>query len=255
MEIKVGFVTPDNKRVYLDYDEVEEFCKLICESDDNFEKFKLFSEKYSYFNAYFDYVMIKLGYVFMNPLLRSGTYLKAINDKMFVVEDNDDSTYNQIKNKAIDNSNQKYYPTIVASSDRVLNIEIPTQMILKNWLIDPNGVAMIAMVGDEGANHEITGDTILNNLLISTSNLWREIDFTKYSVVSLIERFGFARSVYHDDMNIIIGVSRIFSSKVEKLIDEYKNRGFYYSDWEEMYPIDLNKFCIYPIGSNLFVKK
>lgn len=247
--MKVGFMLPNNQTVFMDYDEVNDFCRIVCENIDNYDDFIKFSKDYSYFDPYFDYVMTKLKYVFINPFMKDNNYLKAVKNKLFIIESDDGNlTYEEVSNYAIDKNNAGYYCDLVISSNSELNIESPTGKLLKSWLIDPNGIAMITKSDEEFGNHEITANTILNNLLIKDNDLWQKVDFNKYSVINLVERFGFLRTVKYDDISMIIGVKRHLSIESLDLVEKYINSGIIYRDWEEKFPDSVKELLTYIIS-------
>lgn len=246
--MKVGFLLPNNQTILMDYDEVNDFCKTLCESVANYDSFIEFSKEYSYFEPYFDYVMVKLKYVFLNPFMQENKYLKAVKNKMFIIEsDNGNLTYEEVNDNAISKNNAGYYCDVAISSDKELNIEIPANNVLKSWLIDPNGIAMITKTDEEFGNHEITANTVLNNLLIKDAKLWQKVDFSKYSVINLVECFGFLRTIKYDDVNMIIGVKSHLSIELHDLVEKYINLGVIYRDWEEKFPDKIKELYSYII--------
>lgn len=54
---KVGFMTPTNEKIMMNYDKVEEFCKELCFREEYKDEF---SKNYTYFKPYFDFVMIRV---------------------------------------------------------------------------------------------------------------------------------------------------------------------------------------------------
>lgn len=249
LTMKVGFIFPDNNKVFMNYDEVNDYCKKICEMQEYYEAFKAFEAEYTYFDAYFDFVMKELGYVFINPFLRENTYLKFFKDKYFYTCGYGKDyicSYEQIVEWVMQMKN--YIPDIVLCSNKKLNIESINGKVLRDWMIDPNGYAMISeVIGN--SNHDVTSDTILNQLLISKKELWKKLDLSFGSDQLLIEHFGFLRSVYYDQSwGYIVGVKKFMSNSMLNVMDIYTNNShFTFLDYDEKYNCSFEKLESYPI--------
>lgn len=230
--IQVGFITPNNQKIYMEYSEVEGFCRQLCYQSENYQNFLEFQKQYTYFTPFFDFVMFHLNYIFMNPLLQENTYLKNVSNSLYLVklEELETESYNSITERAITIKNGKTYSHIVACSDVELNIQYYNGT-LYDCLIDPNGYSMMSKKDEEKGNHEITGNTILNQLLIYNSSLVKYLDNRKYSPTLLSMYFGFLYINARD--KIIIGVDRFLSPIVKKMKDDHcsKDNGIFY-DWE-----------------------
>lgn len=64
-----AILKPDNQLIQGNYTLIREFCKKECLKDENISDFIEFSQSYNYFEPYFDYVMFKLNYIFINPFI------------------------------------------------------------------------------------------------------------------------------------------------------------------------------------------
>lgn len=246
MQDKVGFLLPDNSRVFMYYDEVNEYCKSICENEKYNQEFLEFEKDYTYFDAYFDFVMKKLHYVFINPFLKEDNYLMSLGDCFYTVVGGSDIKYEKVKELVIRVKNGGNYPEIVSCSDKTLNIEMIDGEKIDTWLIDPNGYAMISR--EVTTNHEITASTILNLLLTYEKDLWKRIDLGKYPIITLIEQFGFLRTTYYHGNGMIVGVEPFMSEELKNMMDVYVKSGdnFFY-DWYKKYNCDLEKYEHYNV--------
>lgn len=249
MQNKVGFILPDNSRVFMNYDEVNNYCKSICESEEYSCEFLNFEKNYTYFDAYFDFIMKRLQYVFINPFLKEDTYLKALDNMFFIVVGDSDITYEKVNDLAIRIKNGGNYPDLVSCSDKTLNIKAVDDSRIGTWLIDPNGYAMISNEID--TNHEITANSVLNLLLISEKDLWKRLDLNEYAITLLIEHFGFLRTVADYGNEMIVGVLEFLSAEMKNIIDVYTNvNNCFFYDWGKKYNCNSKKLEKYNITKN-----
>ncbi|MCI5967796.1 MAG: hypothetical protein MRZ42_05450 [Tenericutes bacterium] len=213
MPKETGFITPDNQIILLNYDEVYKFCMDVCELEENYENWQHFKKDYNYFSSCFDFLILKLNYIFINPLYQMGTYLKSVKNKMFIIneKDLDVINYDSISQTAKQKYNGGNYSDIVPCSNHELNIEklVIDSVKAGNWLIDPNGYALMSKSDIEQGNHETTANTILNQLLITNPEVLKLLDDRQYAVSLLVEHFGFIRTVTYDDYSILIGHEKI----------------------------------------------
>lgn len=231
-KLQVGFITPNNQKIYMEYSGVENFCRQLCYQTTNYPEFLEFQKQYTYFTPFFDFVMFHLNYIFMNPLLQENTYLKNVSNSLYLVkgEQLEIENYDNITEHAIRIKNGKTYSYIVACSDQELNIEYYNG-ILSDCLVDPSGYSMMSKKDEINGNHEITGNTILNQLLIYNGSLVKYLDSRQYSPTLLSMYFGFLYINSRD--KIIIGVDRFLSPVVKAMKDNHcaKDNGIFY-DWE-----------------------
>ena len=167
------------------------------------------------------------------PLLENDTYLKKCGNALYKInksEIEDDVTYNSIDDicKRVKNGNN--YPTIVACSDMELKIQPVDEFKINDCMIDPNGYAMMSTSdGEDYGNHEVTSNTVLNQLLINNKDLYKTFP-KNYSAMYLIEKFGFIRAGSLNSDGIMIGVERFLTDKLKTIKNKYvedKNCVFY----------------------------
>ena len=234
---KVGFITPNNQKILMDYSKVENFCKEICLKEEYQAKFNEFSKKYTYFKPYFDFIMINLEYVFINPLLEEGVYLKGVGTSFYKVEETDliDSygmvTYETIANMAAQYQNTRY-SHIVACSDLELHIKSANVDDEYSIMLDPNGYSMITQKDEKEGNHEITANTVVNQLLINNQYLVDNYNSTMYTVSYLIEKFGFVRATSLKHGGLMIGIERFLTEPQKKYCDICMKKGGFFHEME-----------------------
>lgn len=246
METKtVGFITPNNERIMMNYDEVEEFCKELCLREEYKDDFSKFSKNYTYFKPYFDFVMIRLGYVFVNPLLEEHTYLKEVKHSFYKIEETDLlSLYDSITYQAITEMAKGYqntrYSHLVACSDLELHIKPVNITDEYNFMLDPNGYSMVTTKDEKPGNHEITSNTIVNQLLISYKNLMG-YHSRIYSVNYLIEKFGFVRITSLKYDGLMIGIKKFLTEAQREYCDLCEEKGGYFLEYDEKSLINNEK--------------
>lgn len=242
--VKVGFITPQNEIYLMDYNEVSDFCKLLCEKEENIDKFNKFSKNYKYFYPYFDFVMFELEYVFINPLLDKNTYLKKVGNGLYKVSDNNisiDNKYEQITDLAKRIKNGGNYPYLVSCSDTELNIRKCDINDIHKCMIDPNGFTMISSSDlEKDGNHEITSSTVVNQLLITSDTLFKEYDVNSYTASYLIENFGFIRSDSLEYGNMI-GINKFLNDEAKEYVRLcVSEKGCFFHDWSKMTNVNDN---------------
>ncbi len=230
-DIKVGFLTPDNQKIEMNYDEVSFFCEQLCLSPENYQRFQKFQQNYTYFSPFFDFLMFELNYVFVNPLLKENTFLKCVHHFLYQVKAQDlqEITYQSIEDYAIRIYNGGNLPYMVACSDHSLHIEKVQDVHLGYCMIHPNGYRMIAY-DLEKENHELTATTIFHQLLLHSKYLYHYYDANQYLLILLIRQFGFL-SVNSDQY--MIGFEKMLSPVTKKIKEDYEKQGFVFYDWEE----------------------
>lgn len=188
---RTGFITPDKKVIYLDYYNINEFAKEICENyikdnDYNLNVFNNFKKDYIQFDPYFDFIICKLNYSMINPLNFKNYILYKNNNNLFLK--NFDCNKQDIKIKI----NQYPVKRYTKSSDKELGIKnfAPDEdidaIILNNGLI-------VTVDRAKGQIHQIVAEQILNQYLIKNRELY--LDFLKY----LKNEFYIKRHIGPDD--------------------------------------------------------
>lgn len=198
--MKVTFLTPYNKHEKVEYYDVLEYVKYIATLPmfkDDFEEFK---KHYSYFNAYYDYVMFRLGYIMFNPLLFENMCAIADGTQLYFFHDKNED-YDTIKSHLLDRKSGCYsfMPRITKCDDITLQIEPQTTSIKRDVLVDPNMVSMMSK-STIGPSHVISGNTILNQLLISSKEIFEDYQDFFYNddssaVEYLVDKMGFIRLI------------------------------------------------------------
>lgn len=208
----VELTSPDNKTYKLNYYEINDFCKMICLNEDNRIAFQEYQKDYTYFEAYFDYVIFELGYKLSNGLIKEGSVFCECN-QMYSEE--------FIKMKS-------YMPYMARCSDRVLRIhklnkETPTATI------DPNGMAMMAYLEEDSrGTHIATARTILNQILIRNKKICEHWFQNNINPLTELMDLGFIRSSGIEYGEMMLCRKELLSEELEEVIDADKimNYGF-----------------------------
>lgn len=90
-DITVKIINPNNEVISLKYSDILYFCQrkteeFISLSEKNLKEFVEFRKNYSFFDPYFDFVMLKLKYVLINPLFYQNTYLLPYEEKYYIMD-------------------------------------------------------------------------------------------------------------------------------------------------------------------------
>lgn len=229
---KVGFITSDDGFYSMNYSEVEAFCKEICFSDKNRESFLEFAKNYSYFRAYFDYVMIRGKFLFFNPLYNNKKFIifdkgaYYLNDIVSLNYQANVSSYFERK------SRESFISDITTVSDSELGIKACEINSDFECMIDPEMIGMMSKTGvvDPDGSHCVTGASVLNQLLIGSEKIAKSyysylknngIDEMTDPVNYLVSNVGFLRMAGHDENKIVIGNTDVCGRKVQYDCDKY----------------------------------
>lgn len=209
----------------MNYYDVEEFCRNLCYQEENKKEFQEFSKDYTYFKPYFDYVMIKKHYIFMNPLFQANNYLKTIGNSFYMVNlETSNPTYQEIFDKIVRCKNGGNYSFLVACSDTELHIKSADIHDEVNTMLDPNGYSLTTTRDEKQGNHEITSNTIVNQLLIGNKYLSESYD-NQYAVMYLVEKFGFIRALCLKDGGLLIGIKDFLTPQQKEYCDLIVEKG------------------------------
>ena len=227
---QIGFLSPDNKLNFMEYDEAYFFCKNICEDEINKERFFEFKKDYSYFNPYFDFVMFELDYVMINGLYRNRCITRYKNSLYEILNSNDIYDYNYTELKSDDENNYDTIPLIAKCSDKMLRIK-PLSQIVDACIINPNGITMMSNNGmsDDRGSHPLTCRTILNQLLLENRQIID--DYLQYGHNAgnyLIENHGFLKATPKEEGGFIIGNSMVMSKEIYQKV--YSLPGYIFKD-------------------------
>lgn len=227
----VGFEGPNNRLEYMGYGDVLDYCKELCEREENMEEFQKFQRKYQYFEPYFDFVTFHLKHLFLNPLLEDKKYLVYNKKALYpvLIKDYDEDFPNYIE--AYSNNADSIFATFAASSDYGLQIENFEILNRKFGMIDPNG--MIFTSRDDGqkegeGSHETTADTVLNQILISCPKIrkhYTNLEEHQSSGNYLVKYLGFIRYSVFDNKLMFVRNEELLTPILQSTIElarEYK---------------------------------
>lgn len=233
---KVGFLLPNNDLIYMNYGEVEDFCKKICFDEKNLDAFLNFKVNYSYFSPYFDFVMIHKKYLFLNSLFNKETFIIYRNKAYyynFLVSDNYfDNVVSFEKNFF-----RGMLSDLTTVSDFELDIKKQNVKFTDDCLIDPNGVGMMSKtnVGGDYGSHSVTASTVLNQLLIKSDSLAKfyynlldhEVLFDDtFPIIFMIQCLGFLRVASRDSYPIIMANKNLLSERCNEFVQLAEKNGY-----------------------------
>ena len=236
---EVSFILPNNSKIDMNYNEVEEYCKSICLLDKNKEEFSSFAEDYSYFTPYFDFIMFKLNYIFINANF-SDMELFHIDNALYLYPANL-RNYEESFNRAKTICNESFdLPFMTSVSDKELGITTCSTVDTKDVLIDPCLYGMMSKSGTISGSHGITATTVLNQLLIKSKTVYDHYfeyisfdnDLFSDPINFLVKNIGFIRATSFNINPMLIGNTKIMEETQLNFIRECEKSGYRYWDSE-----------------------
>ncbi len=176
--MKTGLLNKDNEFIELPYYEIgtyaEEICKEYIEaSEENKIKFEIFSENYSFFKPYLDFILFELDYKMINPMLHQ--------DSMWRVEDG------KLLLKSA--SRDRICPSV---DDSMLGISYINPEDVQTCMIDGNG--RVYKTNDVlNIYHEDVCDAVLNQYFIYDKELYET--YEEYVGLGVSDSISFARNM------------------------------------------------------------
>lgn len=224
---KVGFLSPNNMIVWVEYNQVNDLCKRICEHDKCRERFDEFKKDYDYFEPYFDFVMFELQFIMINGLCRNSCVVKY-RDALYEILDTKDLTeydYSVLKSSSI--NNHSILPLITKCSDSELKIHSFSDDNIETCMINQQGVCMMSYAGfeDDRGSHDVTCQTVLNQMLSHDKEVLDDyLMYEDNDVNYLINCFGFVKSTSKEDCGLILGNSATMNDEIYQtfsMLDEF----------------------------------
>lgn len=210
----VELISPNNEIYKLNYYEVNDFCKIVCNKEEYKERFKEFQKDYTYFDAYFDFIMFELGYKMHSCLFEK--------DNIFCKN-------NQLYSENFSRNNY-IMPYITKCSDEVLRIK-EVSKVIPNALIDPNGMKMMGkMIEDERGTHITTARTILNQLLIRSKKICEHFIIDSVNPLNELMNIGFIRGAKQDGFEILICREELLSEELKNILKQDKISNYGYAE-------------------------
>jgi len=211
--METGLITKERKFIPLPYYEIGNFAESICrqyieENDENKTEFELFSEGYHHFYPYLDFLLFKLGYKMVNPLLRENSLWFVDNNSLYL------------------QTNSSYYKYLLVT-DMALQIKPISPEKLKECVIDFNGISY-EIDRENGLHHEDIYELILNQYLIYNKDLFNL--YEKYISNGLDigcfcrNMLGFYHvAIYGDNSGFIIYCDDFKNPNMESICEEIVN--------------------------------
>lgn len=234
---RVGFITPTDDFYQMSYSEVESFCKKICFCAENIDEFLEFSESYTYFSPYFDFVMARKNYLFFNPLYNNRKFLifdrgaYYLNDFVSIKYLDNVTVYRDRK------SRESFISNMTTVSDDELGIDLQNIDSEAECMIDPYFMGMMSKTGisNDDGSHIVTGVSVLNQLLMNSKKI--ADDYHNYirdkglneesdAVNYLVSSVGFLRVAGSINYRIIIANRNIAKEAVASYLVECEERGY-----------------------------
>lgn len=206
------FITPNDEIIKLNIYEVNNYCKEICLSEEHREKFLEFEKGYTRFDAYFDFVVFELHYIYS---FDQRLFVASSNNRLCEVKKHMTMSYNSIVSGFNDENNIGLYfpPVMVKCSDEELQIRKIDKTKIDEEFWDLDGFSYANKTG--GVFHEIMTLTILNQLLIKENDIYLDLEeFVEYDsreyypyydkyrdrdrlfLLYIMQRMGFIRVAY-----------------------------------------------------------
>ena len=230
--IKSGFIKPNKEIIFLEYYELEAWCKseiqkYIMENgkkmQDRLERFERFSEDYSYFKPYLDFVIFEMKYIQLNPFFMKDAFGSSDGEHYFV-QTNCGNHYYDVLGKGAFYFNK--------ASDK--NYHIQKDSIIENGRIDVKGNTIeLFSNGDIDLNawgHPGLSCMILNQYCSFSKTLCEDLqeyiieNHSNIYTMYLMERLGFTQVTKRRSHNFICLHSHLFTPeqvRVAYLIKEY----------------------------------
>ena len=242
---KVGFITPNNDLIFMNYYEVENFCKEICFQEENIELFEAFKKDYSYFSPYFDFVMIHKKYLFINCLYNKNYFIMFSNGAYYfsyLVSDNYQDNVNFFEEQQI----YENYSDMTSVSDIELNIKAQDVGYDDDCMIDSNVIGMMSMtnVGSNYGSHVVTASTVLNQMLIKSNLIAiNYFNFLNDNVIFdetdpidyLVHYLGFLRVACRETSPLVMGCKKILSDECLEFFKDAVDNGYKPLNVEDTY--------------------
>lgn len=100
--MEITIISPSNEKITLKYYDILYFCqmiveKFISESKENLKQFQQFRTQYSHFDPYFDFVVMKLKYILVNPFFHHDLYLLGYQEKYYMMDGDINKSYYELQ--------------------------------------------------------------------------------------------------------------------------------------------------------------
>ncbi len=226
-------LSPKNEKIVGDYLEIGRICVDLCQSYCNNslqckKEFLIFSREYTFFQPYFDFVLSKLGYIMINPLLEQDVvwyydHGKIVRKKIANVLD---YSYMQIRNFK---NTIYYYPMLDRTSVNIHPIDYNKPI---NSIIDSNGNQIEVDITEEN-HHDDLFERILNQLLLVSPELLDDYkkQFVYFQTVNgyFRNRLGYVQVAVNDEQHGTILYNPHFElATVQKYVNNISEKFPYY---------------------------
>lgn len=224
---KVKVIGPDNKKTELNYFDLLFFCQKKTEeyislSSENLKKFREFRKKYTIFDPYFDFVMMELKYILLNPFFEKEEYLLPYDGKYYInYLHNNSINYDELINKKPSFSFDFLPATDYNVCMNKKRLKIDTRI---GFYIDSEGNSYN---NDILERHLKMANLLLNQQLIRSFGICNKYkNYTKINgyhrkVDFLGEKLGYMIG-FPSDQNMIIFNSKLLTKEQKKYLDLFQ---------------------------------
>lgn len=156
MELECILISKDNQQIKCKYYELDRICQGIIQNETkNFyvqKKFIEFSQKYSYFTPFFDFVLQELGYKLINAFGVQNAVMYAVNNQIHWAHGNQD------------------YVLFSTFDDEHIGLEKMSKENLKLCMLDEN----LYGIAPKNMGHELVSRLILHNYFLYDKELFQK---------------------------------------------------------------------------------
>lgn len=239
---KVSFIFPNNSIYFINYEDVEDFCKSLCLKEDNIKEFESFKKDYTYFSPYFDFVMFKLKLIFINPLF-SGKYgLFNFDNALYLYPIKSFNYEDCFNSSKILFSKDLGDPFMTSVSDSELGINKTNADNTGNVMIDPNLYGMMSNSGTISGSHTTTCNSVLNQLLINSTLICNSffeekdkyLDFENSALNYIIGHLAFLRAANDEIYPMLIGNNSVLDNRQNDFLCNCIESGYNYFNLDNL---------------------
>lgn len=220
--MNITIIKPNNQKEKIKYYDLLYFCQKTVEeyismSKENLEKFQEYREHYSFFDPYFDFVMLELKYIILDPFFYQNTYLLTYKNEYFIMDYNNEEHNELISKKPL------FSFDFLPATDLNIGLQKHTRNLYRQgFYIDLNGkIYKNTMM----KRHLAMARTILNQRLIHEASTC----FSYYRYVEeygenamcdfLIKKLGYVSGCQAEENVIIYNPKTLTKEQNQKIIE------------------------------------
>lgn len=234
---EIFILKPNNDLIKIDYYKIGKYCEIECKKIVGEKKelrnvYENYKKNYTICNPYFDFLINELKYIIINPFMENNTYLKAENDKYYLMKLTS-KNYNELNN-----NHPLHDFDFLPASDKNLCVE---RQILKKYktgfMIDLDGNFYFNNYMDR---HLKMARTILNQKLINSLSL--NMKYEKFILENgynkkidfLCLKLGYMIGVSSNN-KVITYNSKLINNKQLYILDKFRGNNFKIEEIRTLY--------------------